>query len=51
MGIRCDQLQWGFSMGRVGFVFLTDCTPAYVVFGKFFHSSAFVGLAKEVGCV
>ena len=38
-------------MGRAWFVFLTDCATVYVVFGEFFHSFAFVCLAKEVGRV
>ena len=51
MGIRRDRLQRGFSVCRVGFIFLTDCAPTHIVFGEFFHSSAFVGLAEEMGCV
>jgi hypothetical protein len=38
-------------MGHVGFVFLADCTPTHIVFGEFFHSSAFISLAEEVGRV
>ena len=48
MGVWRDRLQWGFSVGRAGFVFLADCAPAHVIFGEFFHSFAFIGLAKEV---
>ena len=51
MGVGRDRLQRGFSMGRAWFVFLADCTTAYVVFSKFFHPFAFIGLAQEVGRV
>ena len=38
-------------MGCAWLVFLADCATAYVVFRKFLHSFAFIGLAKEVGRV
>ena len=38
-------------MSCAGFVFLTDCTSAHIVFGKFFHPFAFIGLTEEMGCV
>ena len=51
MGVGCNRLQRGFSMGCVGFILLANCAPTHVVFGEFFHSSAFVSLAEEVGRV
>ena len=51
MGVRRDQLQWGFLVVHAGFVFLTDYAPTDIVFSEFFHSSAFISLAKEMGHV
>jgi hypothetical protein len=51
MGVRHDWLQWGFLVYYAWLVFLISCTSADVFFHKFFHSSAFIHLAKKVGCV
>ena len=51
MGLGHDRLQWGFSVGHAEFIFLTDCAPVHIVFSEFFHSSALIGLAEEMGHV
>ena len=51
MGVGCNWLQQGFLVCHVWLVFLTSHTSIDVFFCKFFHSSAFIYLAEEVGCV
>ena len=51
MGVGHNWLQWGLSVRRAWFVFLTNCTSSYIVFGEFFYPLAFVSLAEEMGRV
>ena len=51
MGFRHNRLQWGFLVCHAGFILLADCAPMHIVFGEFFHSFAFVCLAKEMSHV
>ena len=51
MGVGHDWLQWGFTVCCAWLVFLAGRVSANIFFCKFFHSSAFICLAKEVCCV
>ena len=48
MGVGCDRLQRGFSMGRAGFILLAGGTSSYIIFGKGFHFLPLIGLTEEV---
>ena len=51
MGVRYDWLQWGSLVCCVWLVFLASCTFVDIFFCKFFHPSAFICLAEEMGHV